>query len=71
MGPFDGLTAAQRQQIREAHATRKIAAARTGRGTCRFCGNDYRLNKDGTVRGHVNRDSRRDCVGSGLRPEAG
>lgn len=78
MGPFDDLTAAQRQQIRDAHAERKEAqmrkvtaadyASRTDRGECRVCGRSMQLKKDGTLRAHVHANM---LGGSHLSPYGG
>lgn len=83
MGPFDDLTAVQRQQIREAHAQRKVTAddlaSRTDRGDCPVCGRNMQLKKDGTLRHHAGEGrgsrylSEREyrCKGAGQKPKEG
>lgn len=86
MGPFDGLTAVQRRQIREAHASRKVAAARHVPSTnepklaCPVCERtDITIKKDGTLRTHGGekyttwdgRHLREFCKGTGEKPKEG
>lgn len=73
MGPFDDLTAAQRQQIRDAHAAKKTARA-GARGDCPVCGRNSRLTKAGKVWTH-GADTGvwppMNCLGSGQSPKEG
>lgn len=74
MGALDDLTAAERQQFREAHAQRKLTAgdfaSHGARGTCPVpdCGGDYQLTKRGVLRKHLRGQSWQDCPGSGKPP---
>lgn len=77
MGPFDGLTPAQRMQIRQAHAAAKtrradLTSGRAERGTCRTCGGNYEITKKGLIRSHGAKDGSwppRTCDGAGQPPK--
>lgn len=79
MGPFDELTAAQRQQIRDAHATSKEAGdhyegTNEPKLACPVCGRtDITITTMGVMRVHGSKQGwpPSNCNGSGQKPKEG